>query len=204
MILLIIAGIALTNFAVGDGPVVLSGYRPTYTTNNDYIPPEPIQLGAFHGTKSTQLSRDTQASGASSIATPSSTQVQQVFRIISDSKEPISGAQFIGYDGSGTNFQEYTDSNGYVAITGSPGNWQFTAYASGFFSNTWNRKYTYNASEVLILQKMGDQQGLAVGQSKNESEPIQIKYIDGCDLNKTTEQSSDLAADQSSYLGDEG
>jgi hypothetical protein len=203
MVLLIIAGITLTNFAVGDEPVVLSGHRPTFTPNTNYVPPDPIDigtLGTIRGQAPAQLS-----GGNAQARELSSVQVQEEFRIVGVSNEPIPNAQFKGYDGSGNNFQEFTDSNGYVAINGTPGDWQFTAYASGYFSNTWNRKYADNTYEVLTLQKMGSQQPSPnENRPESESAPIKTIVLDGCDFNKTVEQSSDPTTDQSNYLGDEG
>jgi hypothetical protein len=197
VILLIIAGI-LANFAVGEGPVVLPGYKPTYTPNTNYITPEPIQVGKFSSQKPTQLSLkgNTETNGESQITAPSSAQIQVGFGIVGDSNEPILGAQLTGDDGSSNSFQEFTDSDGYAAITGFPGKWQLTAYAQGYFSKTLNRPFSSNTYVALILQKIGSQPPL-------EPEGV-TPYIIGrenisdCDLNRTVELNGNLTTNQSS------
>jgi hypothetical protein len=56
--------------AVGDGPVVLSEYRPLITII--ITPSEPIRLGTFDDLKPIQVSEDVQASVAGSIVALSS------------------------------------------------------------------------------------------------------------------------------------
>lgn len=197
MVFLIIAVIALTTLAAGIRTAELSGYRPTYTPNaNDYKSPEPVQLGKFRDSMPSQ-------SGNIPIAVLSSTQVKEEFMILGDSNEPIPDAQLKGSDGSGNDFLEFTDRSGYVAVNGTPGDWQFTAYASGYFTKTWNRRYMDSTHEVLILQKMGAQQLLDENRPKGNSVPSNTIKLDGCDFNKTIEQSGDPALDDN-YLGDEG
>ncbi len=43
-----------------------------------------------------------------------------------------------GQDGAGSFFDETTNLNGMVTITGEPGNWSFTASRSGFVTHTWS------------------------------------------------------------------
>ena len=195
IILLIIGGV-LANLAVGEGPVSLSGYKPTYTQNDNYITPDPIQLGKFNGQRSTQLS--SQGNEASQI-TASSTQVQVGFGIVGDSNEPIFGAQLTGHDGLSNSFEESTDGNGNVAVTGFPGNWQLTAYAPGYFSKTLSRQFTSNTYVALILQKIGNQQPIGA----HGVTPIIIgnKNISACDLNETVELYSNLTTNQLSTDG---
>jgi len=202
MIFLIIAGIALTTLAAGVGTAELSGYRPTYTPNaNDYNSPEPVQLGKFRDSVPSQIGfGNDKGYGTSSIAPM---QVREEFMIVGDSNEPIPDAQLKGSDGSGNDFLEFTDRSGYVAVNGTPGDWQFTAYASGYFTKTWNRRYADNTHEVLVLQKMDAQQLLDENRPKDESVPRKTIFLDGCDFNKTIEQSSDPALDDN-YLSDEG
>ena len=202
MAFLIIAGITLTTLAAGAGTAELSGYRPTYTPNaNDYNPPDPVQLGKFRDSMPHQVGfEEDNGYGKSSIA---SVQVKEEFMILGDSNEPIPDAQLKGSDGSGNYFLEFTDRSGYVAVNGTPGDWQFTAYASGYFTKTWDRRYVDSTHEVLTLQKMDAQQLLDENQPKDESVPRKTIILDGCDFNKTIEQSGDPALDDN-YLGDEG
>jgi hypothetical protein len=205
MVFLIIAGITLTTLAAGVETAVLSGYRPTYTPNaNDYNSPEPVQLGKFRDSMPAQLSSgNAKGNRNSPIAELSPLQVKEEFMIVGDSNEPIPDAQLKGSDGSGNDFLEFTDRSGYVAVNGTPGDWQFTAYASGYFTKTWDRRYADNTHEVLVLQKMDAQQLLDENRPKDESVPRKTIVLDGCDFNKTIEQGSDPAKDDN-YLGDEG
>lgn len=161
-------------------PVVLSGYKPTYIPKVDYTPPEPIQIDKFNNQISVQSNSELniQAKGA---------QVNVRFGIVGDSNEPLSGAQFTGHDGAGNNIQGVADSNGYITVKGSPGNWGFTAYASGYFSNTWNRLFTDSNYMILRLQKLGKQQALDITRSRNEFTPTKKIIIDTCELNKTVQ-----------------
>jgi hypothetical protein len=192
--LLIIAEI-LANLAVGDESVVLSGYKPTYTPNANYITPAPIQVGRFNSQEPTQINiqGSTQSSGASQISAPSA-QIQVGFGIVGDSNEPILGAQLTGNDGSSNNFHGFTDSDGNVAINGSPGYWQLTAYAQGYFPKPLNRPFTSNTYVALILQKIGTQQPIGA----HGVTPISIgnKNISVCDLNENAELYSNLTTNQ--------
>ena len=65
----------------------------------------------------------------------------------------IPGAQVTGQDGSGNNFSQTTDSNGYMTIGGTPGTWSFTASASGYKSNSWSQSITNTCTKHAFLQK---------------------------------------------------
>ncbi|MDD5095526.1 MAG: hypothetical protein PHV74_14290 [Dehalococcoidia bacterium] len=54
----------------------------------------------------------------------------------------VSGAQVTGQDASGSSFSQITNSNGYVTITGTPGDWQFSISQSGYQANTWSQGIT--------------------------------------------------------------
>ena len=56
----------------------------------------------------------------------------------------IQDATVTGHDGSGNNFQQTTDSNGYVTINGDSGTWSFSASASGYGINNWDQDITEN------------------------------------------------------------
>jgi tetratricopeptide (TPR) repeat protein len=64
----------------------------------------------------------------------------------------ISGAQVTCQDGSGNSFQQTTDSNGYVTITGDPGTWSFAASADGYETNSWNQPITETDTKDAFLQ----------------------------------------------------
>ena len=64
----------------------------------------------------------------------------------------IPGAQVTGHDGSDNSFEQTTDSNGYVAITGDPGTWSFTASADGYGTNSWNQDITDTCTKHAFLE----------------------------------------------------
>jgi hypothetical protein len=71
-----------------------------------------------------------------------------------DAKGPIiSGAQVTGQDGSSNRFEQITDSNGYVTITGDPGTWSFKASAGGYATNSWDQEITETCTKHAFLQK---------------------------------------------------
>jgi len=57
------------------------------------------------------------------------------------------GGQITGTDGAGNPFQATADSNGYVAIPGSPGLWKITASAPGYETLNINN-YQFSGTEV--------------------------------------------------------
>jgi len=57
------------------------------------------------------------------------------------------GGQITGTDGAGNPVQATADSNGYVAISGSPGSWKITASATGYETLTIN-DYKFSGTEV--------------------------------------------------------
>lgn len=65
----------------------------------------------------------------------------------------IPGATVTGNDGSDNSFRGTTSANGYVAITGSPGTWSFTASASGYADNSWNQQIIDTDSKDAFLEK---------------------------------------------------
>jgi uncharacterized GH25 family protein len=65
----------------------------------------------------------------------------------------IPGAQVTGQDSSGNSFQQTTDSNGYVTITGDPGTWSFSASADGYATNPWDQEITETCTKHAFLQK---------------------------------------------------
>jgi hypothetical protein len=87
-----------------------------------------------------------------------SAQIQIGFGIVGNSNEPLVDALLFGCDGSGNCFLGSTDNNGNLVINGSPGNWQFTANAPGYFNKSMKRLLTSSTFIVLILQKISNVQ----------------------------------------------
>ena len=159
--------------------VKIPTYRPTFIPGSNSISTGPNQLGGFKGPEPIQLSRQAniQVHGSAEY-NGDPAQVTVKFVIVGDSNESIPGAQLVGQDGNGANFQSVTDSNGYVAVTGSPGNWLFKAYASGYFFNTWNYQITSSVSMVLRLEKIVIQQPPLEGhRPKDKLYPITYKTV---------------------------
>jgi hypothetical protein len=65
----------------------------------------------------------------------------------------IPSTQVTGHDGSGNNFQQTTDSNGYATITGDTGTWSFSASASGYETNNWDQEITETDTKDAYLMK---------------------------------------------------
>jgi HEAT repeat protein len=63
----------------------------------------------------------------------------------------LSGAEVRGQDSAGNSFSQITDENGFVVITGSPGNWQFTATKLGYDVNSWSQKITETGTKHAYL-----------------------------------------------------
>ena len=198
MLILIIAGITVTSFAVGEGPVDLSGtYKPTYYP----YPMASSSSGRITATLDTPIAR-TLIPSSSQVSTPN--QVIEQFRIIGESNQPLLGAEFSGRDGVGNSIGGITDDNGYVNITGAPGNWQFLIYDSGYYSNTLIYPFTYSTSKDLKLQTVGPLEKLNLDGHEDKKEFTTKIIIMPAFCSNTTEQSSNLTTDQSSYTGDEG
>jgi hypothetical protein len=211
LVILLIACTGIANLAIGYKPTITpnTNYRSSYLPNpsyNSFTP--PTQLGGSSNPQSVQLSPslNTITNVTNQVAASFSVLVQEEFRVVGDSNEPIPNARVAGLDGSSNSFQESTDNNGYVAINGSSGNWQFTVYAPGYFTQSVNRKFEYNADVVLILQKIGDQEELNEDQIENKftrtnaivnetTHEIIPNWL--CGSNGDFEQDSDKATDQS-------
>jgi hypothetical protein len=65
----------------------------------------------------------------------------------------IQDAQVTGQDGSGNSFEQTTDSNGYVTITGDPGTWSFSVSADGYETNSWDQEITVSDTKDAYLQE---------------------------------------------------
>lgn len=63
----------------------------------------------------------------------------------------IQGARVQGTDADGSSFNEYTNSSGYVTITGAPGTWSFTASKSGYNNNSWSQSITSTTTKHAYL-----------------------------------------------------
>lgn len=218
LVILLIACIGIANLAIGYKPTITpnTNYRSAYTPNpsyNSFTP--PTQLGGSSNPQSVQLSPslNTKTNVTNQVAASFSVLVQEEFKIVGDSNEPIPNARVAGLDGSGNSFQESTDNNGYVAINGSSGNWQFTVYAPGYFTQPVNRKFEYNTDVMLTLQKIGDQEELNANQFENKFTRTNVIANETahetipnwlCGSNGNYEQDSDKTTDQSIDTGAKG
>jgi len=92
------------------------------------------------------------ASGAS-VGTQQNTMVTLTLYIHDGSRDGpmILGAHVTGQDGSGNSFQQTTDSNGCVIITGESGTWSFAASADGYEANSWSQPITYTDTKDAFL-----------------------------------------------------
>ncbi len=72
----------------------------------------------------------------------------------------ISGVQATGEDGAGHSFEQTTNSDGYVTITGIPGTWSFSASADGYETNNWDQEITETETKDAFLQKLTDVVGV--------------------------------------------
>ena len=79
----------------------------------------------------------------------------------------IPGATVTGQDGSGTSFQQTTDSNGCVIITGESGTWSFTASADGYEANSWSQPITYTDTKDGFLTQSVTQSSKSSGFSNS-------------------------------------
>ena len=95
----------------------------------------------------------------------------------------IPGARITGQDGSGNSFQQTTDSNGYVKITGDTGTWSFSASADGYETNSWDQEITKFCTKHAFLQEVQQQkptEGSVVGKWNNHW-TVEMPYDAGPD-----------------------
>jgi len=214
----LIISISVIPFALGAGTANLSGLsHPSYYPPG-YYNPGP---GLHKPTDSLKPIDDSHDRGntQAQVQNPQG-QIQVTFSVIGESNEPIPGAQLNCRDGAGNSInqrglavildtpagQSYnpssaiTDGHGNVTITGSPGNWQFSVYKSGFYSNALIYPFMHSTSTVLMLQETDplEKLNLAGHEDKKEFTTIKITMPAFCS-NITTEN-----ADQPAYNGDEG
>jgi len=200
-----IACTELTTFAVGDGPVDLGGYKPTYYPPGYY----PSDISPDQGNTQAHI-QDPQG------------QIQVNFKLVGESNESIPGAQLNCRDGAGDSINPQglavildtpagqrhnpakiiTDRNGDVTITGSPGTWQFSVYKSGFFSNVLTYPFTYSTSMVLKLQEVGSLEKLDSSGHKGKNKFITKKIIISAFCSNTTEPSGNEDVGQSANTND--
>lgn len=64
----------------------------------------------------------------------------------------IPGATVTGQDASNNRFEETTNSDGYVTITGDSGSWSLTASADGYDINSWDQEITETDTKDAFLQ----------------------------------------------------
>ncbi len=65
----------------------------------------------------------------------------------------ISGAHVTGQDASGNSFEETTNSDGYVTITGDSGSWSFSVSADGYETSSWIQEIAETDSKDAYLMK---------------------------------------------------
>jgi hypothetical protein len=157
---------------MGDDPVVPTSY------------PNPTEEAAVAG--------ESGDSGSSAVAGASigSPVTLTLYVHSGDANGPvIPGAQVTGQDGSGTSFQETTDNNGYVTISGIPGTafWSFTVSAPGFETNSWNQDITNTETSHAFLQ--------AVQQPPSDAHTPYICYESACiPCGLNAQQKAEIAA----------
>jgi len=78
--------------------------------------------------------------------------VSLCLHVVSSTGEPLGGVIVTGEYRDGDAFEENTDSNGYVTLTGAPGEWTLSASKIGYKSKTWHAIVTSSTTENLILQ----------------------------------------------------
>lgn len=96
----------------------------------------------------------------------------------------ISGVQVTGQDGAGHSFEQTTNSNGYVTITGIPGTWSFSASADGYETNRWSQPISETDRKDAFLQQ-GQQspQNSVVGKWASHIEVEECAFPDGYNSN---------------------
>jgi len=111
----------------------------------------------------------------------------------SSSGPVVPGSLVTGHDGSGNIFEQTVDSNGYVTITGDPGNWFFTVVSDGFEANTWSQSLTETGARHSFLEEAQDSPSFGGSDAKESSDiptlyPTHIPPPDELD----TKESSDI------------
>lgn|GEM_PF-3477926 len=66
----------------------------------------------------------------------------------------ILGARVTGQDGGGSNFDQTTNTSGYVTIYGRPGTWTFTAAKDSYQPNLWSQSISSTCTRYAFLQKL--------------------------------------------------
>lgn len=82
----------------------------------------------------------------------------------------ISGVRIRGQDGAGHDFDQTTDSDGYVTITAIPGTWSFSASADGYETNKWDQEITEMDRKDAFLKKYEEQPI-----TETKPQPIQVE-----------------------------
>ncbi len=68
----------------------------------------------------------------------------------------IPGARVTGQDGGGSNFDQTTNSSGYVTVFGLPGTWRFVAAKDSYQPNSWSQDISSTCTRYAFLQKPTD------------------------------------------------
>ncbi len=80
-----------------------------------------------------------------------------------------------GQDGSGNDFRETANDEGYVTISREPGTWSFSASADGYETNSWDQEISKTCTKHAFLQKE------SVTQSSENSVVGKWKFLFYCD-----------------------
>jgi hypothetical protein len=82
----------------------------------------------------------------------------------------LSGVEVTGRDAVGSSFSQTTNDNGFVVLTGSNGNWQFTATKAEYAANSWSQeisetctKHAYIFLEERATEVISEQEILSKG-----------------------------------------
>jgi hypothetical protein len=92
----------------------------------------------------------------------------------------IPGVLVTGQDGARHSFEQTTNNEGYVTITGDPGFWSFTISADGYETNSWNQEITETDAKDAFLQKFAAKPTIQAFQvtplNVVPGEPVTIEY----------------------------
>jgi hypothetical protein len=91
----------------------------------------------------------------------------------------ISGARVTGREGAGNNFEQTTNSDGYVTLTGILGTWSFSVSADGYETNKWDQEITDNCDRHAFLKEGSIVGNNVVGRWNGYNEPDPPGSCDG-------------------------
>ena len=88
----------------------------------------------------------------------------------------IQGVEVTGQDGSGSNFQQTTDSRGSVIISGNPGTWSFSATAFGYQTKSWSQSISDTSDSHEYLQQVQQQESVATTTQQGSESSVVGKW----------------------------